>query len=85
MVSLLNRDGTYVRLNGHLKTFQGKTQLLVFSVRYVYVYSFDFEMLLIPLALVIDFGMFYLSLLGICDIILSIKDCFVLQAYFGLQ
>ncbi|EOA27593.1 hypothetical protein CARUB_v10023731mg, partial [Capsella rubella] len=26
-------DGTYVRLNGHLKTFQGKTQLLVFSVR----------------------------------------------------
>ncbi|KAL1194044.1 Replication protein A 32 kDa subunit A [Cardamine amara subsp. amara] len=27
------QDGTYVRLNGHLKTFQGKTQLLVFSVR----------------------------------------------------
>ncbi|CAE6006506.1 unnamed protein product [Arabidopsis arenosa] len=27
------RDGTYVRVNGHLKTFQGKTQLLVFSVR----------------------------------------------------
>jgi len=27
------RDGTYVRLNGHLKTFQGKKQLLVFSVR----------------------------------------------------
>uniref|UniRef100_A0A1J3I755 Replication protein A 32 kDa subunit A n=1 Tax=Noccaea caerulescens TaxID=107243 RepID=A0A1J3I755_NOCCA len=27
------RDGIYVRLNGHLKTFQGKKQLLVFSVR----------------------------------------------------
>ncbi|VYS62617.1 unnamed protein product [Arabidopsis thaliana] len=27
------RDGTYVRLNGHLKTFQGEKQLLVFSVR----------------------------------------------------
>ncbi|KFK32630.1 hypothetical protein AALP_AA6G268400 [Arabis alpina] len=26
-------DGTYVRLNGHLKTFNGKKQLLVFSVR----------------------------------------------------
>ncbi|VVB08890.1 unnamed protein product [Arabis nemorensis] len=26
-------DGTYARLNGHLKTFQGKKQLLVFSVR----------------------------------------------------
>ncbi|ESQ46433.1 hypothetical protein EUTSA_v10000282mg [Eutrema salsugineum] len=26
-------DGAYVRLNGHLKTFQGKKQLLVFSVR----------------------------------------------------
>ncbi|CAN8284149.1 unnamed protein product [Cochlearia groenlandica] len=27
------RDGTYVRVNGHLKTFQGKKQLHVFSVR----------------------------------------------------
>ncbi|XP_010525873.1 PREDICTED: replication protein A 32 kDa subunit A [Tarenaya hassleriana] len=27
------KDGTYVRLNGHLKSFQGKKQLLVFSVR----------------------------------------------------
>nr|VDD13067.1 unnamed protein product [Brassica oleracea] len=27
------QDGTYVRLNGHLKTFQGNKQLLVFSVR----------------------------------------------------
>ncbi|KAF8084678.1 hypothetical protein N665_0707s0011 [Sinapis alba] len=27
------QDGTYVRLNGHLKIFQGNKQLLVFSVR----------------------------------------------------
>jgi len=34
-----NRDGMYVRVNGHLKSFQGAKQLFAFSVRYGYKFS----------------------------------------------
>lgn len=32
--SSFNRDGMYVRVNGHLKSFKGIKQLVAFSVRY---------------------------------------------------
>jgi hypothetical protein len=35
-----NRDGMYVRVNGHLKSFKGVKQLVAFSVRYCYKFFF---------------------------------------------
>jgi hypothetical protein len=35
-----NRDGMYVRVNGHLKSFKGVKQLVAFSVRYCYKKNF---------------------------------------------
>lgn len=32
----------YVRVHGHLKSFQGKTTLNVFSIRYKYTFPLDF-------------------------------------------
>lgn len=34
LISFCYREGTYVRVNGHLQTFQSKKQLNAFSVRY---------------------------------------------------
>jgi hypothetical protein len=43
---LCNRDGMYVRVNGHLKSFQGVKQLAAFSVRYGYkLFSHLFDQL----------------------------------------
>lgn len=58
-----NRDGMYVRVNGHLKIFQGSRQLGAFSVRYGSNSSIHF-------LLVISIYIYF-----VCGFIFHISDC----------